>query len=248
MKQPTRPDQLPKGGAHVSRTSGSNAETDAPEFVRGERPTAELVARLLREEMVEGQWRPGTPLRENPLCERFGVSRNTLREALRLLTAADLVEMGLYRGATVRMLTPEDVVDIQVVRSLCELRAIDDSAQATAEQLAPMRAALDEAEAMERAKRPQEQATAQLRFHQALVHLLGSVLVDEFFENAVARLRVVTANVAWDSDYQRPFLEIDKQICTFVETGQRDQATAMMTYYLDKSTRAVIDILRSGDY
>ena len=232
----------------MNGSTASGTETNAPELVRGQRPTAELVARLLREEMVEGRWRPGTPMREIPLCERFRVSRNTLREALRLLTGANLVEMGLYRGATVRMLTPEDVVDIRVVRSVCELRAIDDSAQATAEQLAPMRAALDEAEAMDRANRPQEQATAQLRFHQALVHLLGSALVDEFFENAVARLRVVSANVASDSDYQRPFLEIDKQICTLVETGQRDQAAAMMSYYLDKSTSAVIDILRSGDY
>jgi DNA-binding GntR family transcriptional regulator len=216
--------------------------------VRGDRPTAELVTRRLREEMVEGKWRPGTPLRENVLCERFGVSRNTLREALRLLTAADLVEMGLYRGATVRMLTPEDVLDIEVVRSLCELRAIDESGQKTAAQLVPMRAALDEAEAMERRKRPQDQATAQLRFHQALVHLLGSELIDEFFENAVARLRVVTSNVARDSDYQRPYLELDLQICTLLESGQRDQAAAMMKFYLEKSSRAVVDILRSGSY
>lgn len=232
----------------MPRAPRNTVESEPTGLVRGDRPTAELVARLLREEMVKGQWRPGTPLRENVLCERFGVSRNTLREALRLLTAANLVEMGLYRGATVRMLTPQDVLDIEVVRSLCELRAIEDSGQKTAEQLAPMRAALDEAEAMERAKRSQDQATAQLRFHQALVQLLGSELIDEFFENAVARLRVVTANVARDSEYQRPFLELDLQICTLIEGGQRDQAAAMMTFYLEKSTRAVVDILRAGAY
>jgi DNA-binding GntR family transcriptional regulator len=225
------------------------AQERAPaELVRGEGPTAELVARLLREEMVKGEWRPGTPLRENVLCQRFGVSRNTVREALRLLTAADLVEMGLYRGATVRMLTPEDVLDIEIVRSLCELRAIEESGHRTAEAFAPMRAALDEAQAMERENHPQEQATAQLRFHQAMVHMLGSDLIDEFFENVIARMRVVTSNAAHDSDYQRPFLEIDLQICAFIENGQRDQAAAMMRFYLERSTRAVIDILRSGSY
>jgi DNA-binding GntR family transcriptional regulator len=232
----------------VARALQKANEPASAELVRGDRPTAELVTRRLREEMVKGKWRPGTPLRENVLCERFGVSRNTLREALRLLTAADLVEMGLYRGATVRMLTPEDVMDIEVVRSLCELRAIEESGEKTAKQLAPMRAALDEAETMERRKRPQEQATAQLRFHQALVHLLGSELIDEFFENAVARLRVVTSNVARDSEYQRPYLELDLQICTLLERGQRDQAGAMMKFYLEKSSRAVVDILRSGSY
>ena len=111
-----------------------------------------------------------------------------------------------------------------------------------------VRAALDEAETMSRTGHPQEQATAQLHFHQALVHLIGSSLVDDFFENAVARLRVVTANVARSSEYQQPFLEIRKQICSLIETGQRDQAAAMMTYYIDKSIEAVADILRSGEF
>lgn len=61
--------------------------------------TAEMIARRLREELRDQPLAPGAPLpTESQLRERFGASRATVREALRLLEAQQLVRIA--RGAT----------------------------------------------------------------------------------------------------------------------------------------------------
>ncbi len=61
--------------------------------------TAEVIARWLRQEMRETPLSPGDPLpSETELRARFGVSRATVREALRLLESQQLVRIA--RGAT----------------------------------------------------------------------------------------------------------------------------------------------------
>ena len=44
---------------------------------------ADQVATLLRQRILEGEFRPGTQLQELPLASSLGVSRNTMRETPR---------------------------------------------------------------------------------------------------------------------------------------------------------------------
>jgi DNA-binding FadR family transcriptional regulator len=65
---------------------------------------SEIIVEKIRELMREGQLKPGDRLPpERELCERFGVSRVTMREALRMLESAGLVEIrvGARGGAFV---------------------------------------------------------------------------------------------------------------------------------------------------
>ncbi len=68
----------------------------------------ELVNRL-RDLIVEGELPPGTRLNERVLCERFGVSRTPLREAVKVMASEDLVELLPNRGAVVTALTEADL-------------------------------------------------------------------------------------------------------------------------------------------
>src|SRR3954454_3634165 len=63
--------------------------------------TAERVAELLRHRVIEGDLPPGTRLSEEQLVEVLHVSRNTLREAFRLLTHEGLLVHHLHRGVFV---------------------------------------------------------------------------------------------------------------------------------------------------
>jgi GntR family transcriptional repressor for pyruvate dehydrogenase complex len=74
--------------------------------------TAELVARTLRQMVVDGQLSDGDFLpHETDLMEHFRVSRPTLREAVRILESERLVEVrrGSRTGARVRVPGPEIV-------------------------------------------------------------------------------------------------------------------------------------------
>jgi len=73
------------------------------------RPLHEEVAERLRELITEGVLAPGSRLNERVLCEQLGVSRTPLREAFKVLAAERLIELHPNRGASVAVLSAEDV-------------------------------------------------------------------------------------------------------------------------------------------
>src|ERR1700740_2132314 len=66
-----------------------------------------MVARKLREAIMSGTLKPGQRLVERELCEMTGVSRPSIREALRLLEADGLVNTVPHRGPMVSTTSPE---------------------------------------------------------------------------------------------------------------------------------------------
>lgn len=89
-----------------------------------ERPSlhGELVSRL-RDLIIEGELLPGARLNERVLCERFGVSRTPLREAVKVLASEELVELLPNRGAVVTALTGADVDNLFEVMGALEALA-----------------------------------------------------------------------------------------------------------------------------
>ncbi|MCC0806217.1 GntR family transcriptional regulator [Methylobacterium sp. W2] len=71
----------------------------------------EVLARL-RDYIVEGNLAAGARVPERMLCERFGISRTPLREALKVLASEGLIELLPNRGARVRQLGAEELVDL----------------------------------------------------------------------------------------------------------------------------------------
>src|SRR3954449_13009123 len=90
----------------------------------GRTSTAERVADILRSRIAEGYFPPGTRLSEDSIGGALGVSRNTLREAFRLLTHERLLVHELNRGVFVRVLTVADVHDLYRFRAILESEAI----------------------------------------------------------------------------------------------------------------------------
>ncbi len=64
----------------------------------------------IEEAIVSGQFGPGDRLEEVSLAEQYGVSRTPVREALRQLQEAGLIEIKPRRGATVKVITPTHLI------------------------------------------------------------------------------------------------------------------------------------------
>lgn len=75
------------------------------------------VAERLREAFVSGQFPPGTRLVERELCEMMGVSRGSLREALREVEHEGLITVVPNRGPIV------SVLDYETAKAIYEVRA-----------------------------------------------------------------------------------------------------------------------------
>src|SRR6202020_3466683 len=78
--------------------------------------TADRVTELLRTHIMEGLFPPGTRLSEEAIGQALGVSRNTLREAFRLLCHERLDVPEVDRGIFVPVLSRADVTDIYALR------------------------------------------------------------------------------------------------------------------------------------
>lgn len=78
----------------------------------------------LRAAIAAGFYKPGVRLVERELCEALGVSRTSVREALRQLQSEGLIEAGAQRTIIVAKLSAEDAYDIYTLRELVETAAI----------------------------------------------------------------------------------------------------------------------------
>ncbi len=74
----------------------------------------------LRQAILSGRLRPGERLVEERLAEDLGVSRNPVREAIRVLASEGLVEVAARRGASVLKLTEQEARETIEVRALLE--------------------------------------------------------------------------------------------------------------------------------
>lgn len=86
----------------------------------GSRTLAHDIADDLRRLIERGHYQPGTPLRQEEIASRLGVSRIPVREALRLLEREGLVAVQANRGAFVMQHDEETVAELFDVRLMLE--------------------------------------------------------------------------------------------------------------------------------
>jgi DNA-binding GntR family transcriptional regulator len=100
-----------------------------------------LVVEQMQQMIIEGALAPGTRLNERMLCEKLGVSRTPLREALKILAALGLVELLPNRGAAVVQLSAKDIAEtFEVISHLESMAGELACARITDEEIAEIRA------------------------------------------------------------------------------------------------------------
>lgn len=147
------------------------------------------VARVIRNEILDGTFAPGSPLREAALAGRFGVSRRTIREALLSLSEQGLVSRRHNTGAAVRRFTAHDISDLYRVRRMLECEGARNVAGADHHRLADVDDAFDALlEAAQGGSSSVALAEADMAFHGAVIALSGSPAIDEFYERISAQM------------------------------------------------------------
>lgn len=98
--------------------TGRATETKTP-------PDPRRIADRLEEDIALGRILPRERLVEEELALRFGVNRHVIRQVLVTLEAMGLIICQKNKGATVRDLQPEEVLNIYAVRELLEGKAAE---------------------------------------------------------------------------------------------------------------------------
>ncbi len=117
-----------KAGAKKTGASDRIASSDAAELaLAASAPSPvdaapatmaiQLAARIAQR-IIDGDYAPGSNLREIPLAEAFQVGRSSVREALRILERDGVVRIEPRYGASVTRLSTDELVEVYQVRSV----------------------------------------------------------------------------------------------------------------------------------
>lgn len=83
----------------------------------------------LKQEMLDLKLEPGAFLRENDLCQRFGVSRTPMREALQRLEDQGFLDSVPYKGYRVTLLSLDNIKQMIYMRVAVETMVLRDFIQ-----------------------------------------------------------------------------------------------------------------------
>jgi DNA-binding GntR family transcriptional regulator len=160
-------------------------------------PLRDKVVAELRRRIIDGFYAPGDRLTEDRLADTFGVSRNPVREAIRMLEAEGYLVAVPRRGATVARVSLQDMADLFDVRlALEELsarlvaeRADTAAVSALEEIITAARMAYDD-------RRLDDLAELNTRFHATICALSGNALLRTMMDALHGRLQWVYRQTA----------------------------------------------------
>ena len=150
----------------------------------------------LRRAVMYGQFLPGQKLMEASLCKELGISRPSLREALRVLETEGLIELVPNYGPRVARLDERDVEEIQEVWSLLTGRAAFLFARiADAQDMAALETAYDNGQHIIRSGTSMELLTASNDFFQAMVSRCGNKTLYDVITRLASRVNFLRSQV-----------------------------------------------------
>ncbi|MCP2245163.1 DNA-binding transcriptional regulator, GntR family [Lentzea aerocolonigenes] len=207
--------------------------------------TAQKVADMLRERVLDGELAPGLRLSEEAIGGALGVSRNTLREAFRLLTRDRLLVHEHSRGVFVRRPSGDDVRDLYAARRVIEcgaLRLWNDVTEAQREAVrAPVRQAVARAEKNDWTRAGQ----ANIQFHRAIVGLARSTRLSDESDRLFAELMLAFRVAQEINDFYQTYVPWNRRIVELLNNGAVDQAVDQLLEYFDAAEQDLVGRLEA---
>lgn len=224
----------------------------------------EEIASQIRNELAEGRLKVGSRLpSERALAEQFGVSRNTLREALRSLEHAGLIQLlkGASGGAFISERSGDAIVTglfdlyhvgtirpAQVTEARIWLESIivrEACTRATEEDLAALEKNIEEAEAASARGDFPARAAKHIDFHRLLARMTGNPIMIIVMDGVLDVLHHFVRTIG---EYQNAFvLPSRRRFMKHMEEGNVEAAVAEMESSLKRLQRAYLSKVEPAD-
>ncbi|QWA09290.1 GntR family transcriptional regulator [Sodalis ligni] len=152
------------------------------------------VENVLRQAIMTGRYAPGERLIERELCETLGVSRTSVREALRKLEAEKLVHIVPNKGPIVAIISPQEAAELYALRGLLEgFAAREFAVRASEEDIARFGAAVQQLHAAGAAQDQGRVLDAKNALYDVLLSNCGNSLVKEILGSLHSRVNLLRA-------------------------------------------------------
>ena len=221
--------------------------------VPGPAPGSSTIARVaapLRQELLghiraaisSAEYKPGERLVERVLCERYGVSRTVVREALRHLEAEGLVTIVPNRGPVVTVLSRDEIAQLFEVRAALEALAAERFAErATPEERAALQASFDIVATAYATEDVESWIDAKDAYYDALLTGAHNDLIRSTVVGIHARIQVLRGRSLSAPGRREHSIEEIRHITDLVVTGRAAEAAVAARQHVERAAEAAFE-------
>jgi len=208
-------------------------------------PVRQQTLRNLRNAIVKGRFRPGERLIERELCELTGVSRTSIREALRQLETEGFVTLIPNKGPCVAVVTPKEAKDLYEIRQVLEALAYRLFAErATPSQINAFRHAVARMEKSYNEGTPQDMVEGSDDFYDVVLKGCGNNSIYSILKPLQARITLLRKTSLSKPGRPAQSIKEVKQILKAIERHDPEGAWNAAMENMRHAEAAAMDMLR----
>jgi DNA-binding GntR family transcriptional regulator len=204
----------------------------------------ELTSRL-RDMITEGELKPGQKIPEAELCERFGVSRTPMREALKVLASEGLLNLLPNRGATVAKITQEEIEELFPIMGALEALAGSIACERIGEdELSAIRR--DHEQMLQHYEQAEWVAYSKLNrsIHEAIFKASGNASLSALYQQFLIRIHSVRFMAKRSPARWRQAIEEHEQMMAALEARDGERLAKIMMLHLQHKAEMVQEGLK----
>jgi DNA-binding GntR family transcriptional regulator len=211
-------------------------------------PLRRHVEDRLREVIVSGEFAPGERLRERELVERLGVSRTSLREALRQIEAEGLIKLEPNRGPVVATTSYEEVEQIYAARGVLEALACqlfaEHAAHSEVERLKQAYEALAQAARDNDAEQALKVKTA---FYDIVFQGCGNAIVCQMLRQINNRIRLLRRLTLSQPDRLPDMASEIQELVDAIARRDAERAWTASLHHVKRAGRIALRLVRQAE-
>lgn len=233
--------------AHLMKPKADNVNNLLPLKIEPVTVQAQAV-RALREAILSGMFQPGERLVETELSQRMGISRPSVREALRRLEAERLITIVPNRGPSVAEIGWEEAENIYQVRSLLEGEAAAlFAARATEIERQRLSEAFHAFEEAVKKNDPLGRIEATNQYYDIILRGCGNPIIVEIIEGLVARINFLRAKTMASLGRTGKSVQEMRRLLRAIEAGDSTAARAAAVQHVRAASRAARKVYKEGE-
>lgn len=143
---------------------------------------------LIRNDIISGALRPGEVINAGTLCERYGIGRTPVHQAIGRLQIQGLVEVLPRKGTIVRSVSFDEIIQLAEARLINELEVARlAAARITREEVAHLRALAAEMELAQKDLDVRATMALDREFHEAIHQAARNPILADFLKSIYDR-------------------------------------------------------------
>jgi len=203
------------------------------------RPTAQLIADQLREQIIQGLFRPGEQINESILAIQLNTSRSPVREAVQRLCQEGILINRRNHGVFVLEISTQDSREIYTVREAIETNAVDTllnsspiNIRDTCQALKKILRNMTKQVAM---NNWQSIAQLDMQFHTTIVAAAGNSRMTRIYETLAAESTMCILNLEISYPQAQTLLQEHQNILNLFEAGNREELQKALKHHMRKA-------------